>query len=306
MGGDNTLEIFSKERFIAEDVAEKIIKEVNRIETKYSRYLPTSVVSLINTSAGKGPISVDDETACLLNYADACYRQSDGLFDITTGALRRAWKYSDKHLPEHDHIKSLLPKIGWRKLSWKSPTLLLKEDEMELDLGGIGKEYAVDRAAAILLENGLSNSLVNLAGDIRVCGSRGNKTPWAIGIKDPRNGKNLLGVIELSSGAVATSGDYERAIEIDGKRYSHILNPKTGWPAEGIQSVTVIADSCLIAGSITTTAMLKGRKAERYLEDLGIPYLLVTTENEFRCSKLISKLLKKEMFFVEDLGMSQL
>lgn len=288
MGGENEILICTDKSVSAEVGAERVIQEVKRIEKKYSRYLPDSVLSEINNSSGKAPVKVDEETASLLNYADACYKQSNGIFDITTGVLRKVWKFSERTLPGKKQVNEVLPFVGWEKVSWKSPMLNLPKAGMEIDLGGIGKEYAVDRCAPILLNLGLTNFLVNLAGDIRTSGNSKHNTPWSVGVTDSRDGKGVLGVLELSSGAVATSGDYERAIIMRGRRYSHILNPKTGWPTSGLQSVTVVADSCLIAGSITTTAMLLGKDGEEYLNKINLPYILVTTDGNVKSSQLLN------------------
>ena len=282
MGGTNEIQIFANDEIRAKNAADRVIEEVQRIEDKFSRYKEDSAVSRINAAAGHEAIEVDSEISGLLNYADACFHQSQGLFDISSGVLRKAWNFSKCGLPSAESINELLPLVGWNKVSWKSPKLHLMLKGMELDFGGIGKEYAVDRCAAILMESGFANSLINLAGDIRVCGPRVDNSAWNIGITDPRDGVSLLGAIALKSGAIATSGNYERFIEIDGKRYSHLLNPKTGWPSQGLQSVTAIADSCLVAGSITTTAMLKGKNGERYLKDLGVPYVIVTSDGDVR------------------------
>lgn len=290
MGAENEIQICSDNFDYARNAADCAIAEVYRIEQKYSRYLADSVVSKINVLAGGGPVMVDSETAGLLSYADACFNQSGGLFDLTSGVLRRAWNFTDQVFPQADQIRSLLPLVGWEKVSWKNPYIILPREGMELDFGGIGKEYAVDRAAAILIERGFTHALVNLSGDIRACGPQSDGSPWSVGITDSRDGVSILGAVAIQSGAVATSGNYERVIVIDGKRYSHILNPRTGWPTQGIQSVTVFTDSCLVAGSITTTGMLHGKKGQDYLEEVGVPYVMVTSEGSVRYSKGLSRL----------------
>jgi len=147
---------------------------------------------------------------------------------------------------------------------------------MELDFGGFGKEYAVDRAARILAESGARSALVNLAGDLAVIGAQPDGSPWRVGVRHPRKAGMALASIPVSSGAVATSGDYERFVEVDGVRHCHILDPRTGLSARGFQSVTVHAPSCLVAGSATTVAMLKGREEGlEWLGALGLPYLAV-------------------------------
>jgi len=150
---------------------------------------------------------------------------------------------------------------------------------MQLDFGGFGKEYAVDRAARVMAEQGAKSAMVSLAGDLAILGPQPGGAPWRMGIKHPRRGDKLLATIPVMSGAIATSGDYERFIEVDGERHCHILDPRTGRSARGLQSVTVQAQSCLIAGSATTIAMLKGREAGlAWLEELGLAHLAVTED----------------------------
>jgi thiamine biosynthesis lipoprotein len=146
---------------------------------------------------------------------------------------------------------------------------------MELDLGGFGKEYAADRAAGVLAERGLRHALVNLGGDVRVLGPQADGRPWRVAIQHPRRADALLADVEVRDGAVATSGDYERGFERDGVRYSHVLDPRTGWPVAGPQSVTVLAPICVVAGVHATLALLHGDGASEYLAAAGLPYLLV-------------------------------
>ncbi|RPJ43693.1 MAG: FAD:protein FMN transferase, partial [Candidatus Latescibacterota bacterium] len=158
--------------------------EANRIEQKFSRYRTDGVVHAINASDG-APIRVDEETARLLGFADRCHRLSDGRFDITSGVLRRAWTFdgSDR-LPDPGSVEALLPFVGWEKTTWDPPEITLRPG-MEIDLGGIGKEYAVDRIVALLAERSHGAFLVNLGGDLRVSGPRASGAPWIVGIEDP-------------------------------------------------------------------------------------------------------------------------
>lgn len=293
MGGRSEVQVFCENKSRAEDVIRRIVTETARIEDKYSRYQPESVLSQINASAGKSEIEVDEETAALLDYADVCYRQSKRLFDISSGVLRKVWRFRDSVLPEQKDVEKVLQLVGWGKIVWQNRKLRLPEEGMELDLGGIAKEYAVDRAAGILLDNGFRHALVNFAGDLRVCGPRANGTSWMVGIANPNESASALGAIPMMKGAMATSGDYERRIEIDGKRYSHILNPRTGWPVAGIQSVTVFAPSCLVAGSMSTTAMLLGPRGESYLKEVGAEYILITSDGDTRTSRVVRRLYDK-------------
>jgi thiamine biosynthesis lipoprotein len=252
------------------------VAEAERINDKYSRYRSNSVLSELNRVAGEGkPILLDEETVELLEYAFSCYRKSGRLFDITAGVLRRAWDFASGRPPANEEIKALLPLIGMDKLIWRSPYLSFTIHGMELDLGGICKEYAVDRVAAILTDAGIEHGLINFGGDLFALGPQPNGQPWQIGIQDPTDpGKSAVD-IPLSHGALATSGDYERYIDINGTRYGHILNPHTGWPVVGLSSVTTLAPQCMVAGSLTTIAMLKGRAGVPWLADMGLPHFWV-------------------------------
>lgn len=240
--------------------------EAHRIEQKYSRYRDDSVVSQLQAAAG-GRVEVDDETALLLDFADQCHRLSEGRFDVTSGVLRRLWRFdgSDR-LPNRRDVEALLPSIGWRKVEWRRPWVRLPAG-MEIDLGGIGKEYAVDRVCGLLGEISEAPRLVNFGGDLRASGPRRRDRPWQVGLEQPGADDRPAVAIDLLRGALATSGDSRRFLSRDGIRYSHILDPTTGWPViDAPRSVTVLADSCLEAGMLATFAMLHGREAEAYLD----------------------------------------
>ena len=248
--------------------------EVERIEAKYSRYRDDSLLTAINRGAGGARVAIDAETTALLDYADACWRQSGGLFDITSGVLRRVWDFKRGVLPEAGSIKRALDCIGWDRVHRDAATIAL-DANMEIDFGGIGKEYAADRAATVAGALGIRHGLVNLGGDLRVIGPHPDARPWSIGITHPREPARTIAHLELRDGGLATSGDYERFFVRDGKRYSHILNPRTGWPIDGPQSISVIAPLCSVAGSCATIAMLNANGAGEYLRAQGLPYLLV-------------------------------
>ncbi len=257
MGSACALHAFAPDADAAHALFVAARADIERLEQRYSRYRPDSLLSAINRCADAGGFAVvDDETAGLLDYADACHRQSDGLFDITSGLLRLAWRFDDGRLPKTAELGRLLERVGWEKLRWERPVLGF-EPGMALDLGGIVKEYAADRVAALFLERGTPHALVNLGGDVRIAGPQADGQPWRVGIRHPRRPDALLDTLSLAAGGVATSGDYERCRIIDGVRYSHILNPKTGWPVRHLAAVTVVADFCVVAGSASTIAMLK-------------------------------------------------
>jgi thiamine biosynthesis lipoprotein len=258
----------------ARAMANRAMTEVRRIEAKYSRYRPDSVVGRINAAAGGEPVSIDEETSKLLDYADAVWRSSGGRFDMTSGVLRRAWDFKSGRLPAQTQLDALLPLVGWDKVERGPGWVRLSEPGMELDFGGFGKEYAVDCAADLCAAAGWQHGLVNLGGDLRVLGPQADGSAWHIGIRHPRAADSVLATVALVEGALASSGDYERFMEVDGQRYCHILDPRTGWPVHGWQSVSVTASRCLVAGSISTVGMLHDlNDSERWLRGLGLPVL---------------------------------
>ena len=270
------LHLYASDAAGAERAAQAAIAEVRRIETVYSRYRDDSVVSLINRSAGGEPVTVDDETAALLDYAAAAFEQSDGLFDITSGVLRRVWDFKSGQLPNAEDVDACLDQIGWHKVEWQSPAIRLQAG-MQLDFGGFGKEYAADRAASACEAQGITHGLVELGGDIRVVGPHPDGRPWQVGVRNPGDPERAIAAIPLSHGGLASSGDYERCMVVDGVRYSHILDPRSGWPVtDTMAAVTTVAPLCLLAGTGATVAMLKGSAAApRWLSELGMPHLWI-------------------------------
>ena len=276
MACDCEVRIAGLSRRKAEPLAKLAIAEVQRIESKFSRYRAASVVSRINAAAGNGrAVEVDSETAHLLDFAATLYATSDGLFDATSGTLRKAWDFRAGRLPEPAQIEALLPLVGWQQVRWKGGCIELPRAGMELDFGGFGKEYAADRAATLLQEHGVRHGMVNLGGDIRLVGPRPGEAAWSLGIQHPRDERRMLATLALGTGALATSGDYERYFERDGVRYCHVLNPRTGWPVNAWRSVSVVAPACLAAGALTTVAMLKGADALAFLAGQNVGYLAV-------------------------------
>ncbi|MFT6389721.1 MAG: thiamine biosynthesis lipoprotein [Cellvibrionaceae bacterium] len=278
MGSPCEFSIYCDDEQKAKRITQLLSDEISRLENKYTRYKTTSVTSAINDHSGKvDGIRLDEETAALINYADSLYQQSDGLFDITSGVLRREWNFKSGKLPRELSMQALLPIIGWDKVTWDNPHFYLPIEGMEVDFGGFVKEYAADVLATLCIDNSVKHGLINLGGDIRVIGSHPNGSPWRVGIQHPRKPLTAIATVDMYSGGIATSGDYERYMIIDGKRYCHLLNPKTG---ESIQpyfaSVSVVSESCLLAGSFSSIAMLKSQKDKGWLNDMGLPYL--TTE----------------------------
>lgn len=279
MGSPCEIQLYMAQSKQAQNIAELAIADIQRLEARYSRYRDDSLLSEINRVAARGgSIRVDEETAGLLNYAETCYQLSDGLFDISAGILRQAWRFEQGCLPDQQQIKHLLDKVGWQKLRWQAPLLSFPLAGMELDFGGIVKEYAADRAATLCKQAKARYGVVNLGGDVKLIGSRPAGEAWRIGISHPRQAAAVSTTINLHKGAVASSGDYERCIIVDGVRYGHILNPITGWPVKHLAAVSVIADFCVIAGSASTIAMLKEAQGPAWLNELGLPHLWIDVD----------------------------
>ncbi len=282
MASENELQLYSHNQTEADRVAAIAIAEVRRIEQKYSRYRTDSVISRINHAAGARAVQIDAETAALLNYGAACFKQSNGLFDLTSGVLRRCWNFKEARLPDPEHLRATLALVGWDKVYWSATEIYLTTPGMQLDFGGIGKEYAADRAAMLCVHEGINHGLINLAGDIRILGPHPDDSAWRIGIKHPRQPGTTIASINLTSGALATSGDYERFFEIAGQRYSHILNAKTGYPASELQAVSVAAPLCSVAGSLSTIAMLIGRKGTQFLRSENVDFIAVDHQGNIK------------------------
>ncbi|MCG2583762.1 FAD:protein FMN transferase [Massilia sp. TS11] len=249
------------------------IAEVQRIEAKYSRYRDDSIIARLNAGAGGAPISCDAETLALLDFAQQLYRESGGLFDITSGVLRKAWDFRQRCVPAPGALAACVAAIGWARVERDGAQVRLPQAGMELDFGGFGKEYAADRGGEQLLAQGVRHGYVNLAGDIRVIGPKPDGSPWTIGIQHPRRQDAMLAAIPLLQGALATSGDYERFIEVGGQRHCHILDPRTGHSVRYWRSVSVLAPQAIVAGAVSTIAMLQQESGLDFLRASGFDFL---------------------------------
>ena len=259
----------------AESMAKLAIDEVLRIERKYSRYTTDSVIAKINQQAGRGALQCDDETWALFQFATQLFDKSDGLFDITSGVLRQAWDFKKPEVPTSQKLEVLLPLVGWQNVVLQDQSIALPLAGMEVDLGGFGKEYAADRAAQVLKEKGVTHGYVNLAGDMRFLGPKPTGEPWMIGIQDPRVPDRVVATLPITQGGLATSGDYERYFELNGQRYCHVLNPKTGMPVSYWRSVSVTSPATVVSGCTTTMVMLKEADGLAFLQATGFDFFAI-------------------------------
>lgn len=237
--------------------------EIRRLEAMMTTWSPTSEVSQINAQAGVAPVHVSDETFDVIEMAQRSARMSQGAFDISFYAMHGLWKFDEDlevKVPTRAEIEARLPLIDYRKIiaDPRKKTVFLEKKGMAIGLGGIAKGYAVDRAVAILRRAGFNDAIVQAGGDLMFTGSKGGK-PWSAGIRDPRGPRgSYFAVLRLENHAFSTAGDYERYFFLDGKRYHHIIDPKTGYPATRSRSVTIYAPNAFLADAIDDAVFILG------------------------------------------------
>ena len=277
MGCPCEIQIEADDESAARAAAMKAQAEVDRLDEKYSHYRRDNwLARLCMDAAGTRGVDVDEEAANLIDFAAALHAQSAGRFDITTGTLTKLWDLQSGRVPAQADIENALSRVGWQRVTWQRPRLHFPVAGMRIDFGGVVKEYAADRAAEICRQNGVAHGVVDLGGDLAVIGAHADGSAWLAGIKAPRHPQNVYASIPLDRGGLATSGDYERVMIVDGKRYSHIVDARSGRPVESFASVSVVADSCLVAGAASTLAMLLGiEEGGAYLRELGLPHLTI-------------------------------
>jgi thiamine biosynthesis lipoprotein len=256
---------------LAQEILNAVANEAWRIEDKFSRYKKDNIIFQINHS-NDDIVAIDDETSRLLDFANELFEISEGLFDVTSGVLRQLWKFDgSSNVPEKKQVKKILKNIGWQKVGRQKDSVFLPAG-MEIDLGGLGKEYAVDRCVQIARQKTKQSVLVNFGGDLAMTTARKNNMFWSVG-RLITGSDEACGIFQLYSGAIATSGDANRYLLKDGKRYSHILNPKTGWSViDAPHTVSVAAVTCIEAGMMSTLAMLQGGRAEEFLKLQEVDY----------------------------------
>ena len=263
--------IASNDESTAYDMLDMAAREAYRIEQKYSRFIEGNYLWQLNHAQGK-PVAIDEEIWQLLSFAKQCFALSGGLFDISACPLMQVWRFTqDAILPAKVDIDAARALVGFERLEFNSRELKIPAG-MQLDFGGIAKEYAVDSVAYELAESYPKISvLVNFGGDI-AC-PVAHSVPWQVGIEDPNRLDHAAKVLAITQGALATSGDTRRFIEVDGRRYGHIVDPRTGYPVSGApRSVTVLGPNCVTAGMLATMAMLQGEQAEVFLTEQSVQF----------------------------------
>ncbi len=238
------------------------IDEIKRIETLISSWDPNSQTSFINKNAGIQPVKVNTELFELIERAIKISKLTDGAFDISYASMDRIWKFdgSMTKMPSGDAIEKSVAKVGYHNivLDKKRVTVYLSKKGMKIGFGAIGKGYAADKAKKLLQEKGVKGGIINASGDMNTWGTQTNGNPWKVGITNPMNKNKIFALFPLDNSAVVTSGNYEKYVLLDGKRYTHIIDPRTGYPSSGIVSVSVFAPSAELADALATSVFVMG------------------------------------------------
>ncbi len=240
---------------------EAALQWVSAFEERYSRFLPDSLISRINQAAGGDWVTVDEETDRLLSMCQELHFFTRGAFDPTALPLLLLWNWKARPpvIPDDAKIRAAMELVGWRKILRRPGAIRLPRKGMGIDLGGIGKEYAVDRVAQLAHEHGIRNVLVDFGQDIRATGRPLGRSVWHVGLQDPQQPERCWTGVAVQNMAVATSGDYFRRFELNGRRYGHILDPRSGYPvANDCRAVSVVASTCTFAGALCTSAFILG------------------------------------------------
>lgn len=264
--------------------------EVGRLELMLDRHRPASEVSKINDAAGVQPVAVSATTFEVVERALEIGRLTDGSFDITVAPLLELWGFGtgDARVPTEEELTTALQFIDYTRVRLEREQLqvFLEDDKAKIDLGGIAKGFIVDRAVEILIAAGVTSASFDAGGDIRVIGQKPDGTPWRIGVRHPRERRKLIARVELRDQAIVTSGDYERFFVSDGNRYHHILNPDTGFPAQGLISVTVVASDAFTADALSTAIFVLGLERGMALVELlpNVEAILITEDVQVHVS----------------------
>jgi len=279
---------------ICQQAVEKGIEEVRRIETLLSTYQEKSFTSLINEMAGISPVEVPEEMIHLMLRSKKISQLTLGAFDITYGSIdKNLWNFNTQmtSLPDPESAKESIRLVNFRNIiiDEKRKTVSLKNKGMRIGFGEIGKGYAADMAKKVMIQSGITNGVVNASGDLTAWGRQANGRPWTIGVANPNVKHDIIGRFEIRDGSVATSGDYEKYVIIDGKRYSHTINPKTGLPAEGLKSVTIIAPFAELCDALTTPVIIMGAEAGLHMINQihGVEAVIIDNNDTIYYSKNI-------------------
>jgi thiamine biosynthesis lipoprotein len=295
MGNRFEISVLHDDALWAKEQIAKAVVEIRRIERLLTTFSDTSVTNKVNALAGWSSLKVPDEFFDLVSRCQKLSQITSGAFDITYGSIdKRFWNFdlTMKELPKKEEALEAVALIDYKNLILdpEDKTVFLKKKGMRIGFGGIGKGYAAEMAKKVMQENGVENGIVNAAGDLTTWGKQENGKPWTVGIADPDLNQSMFSSINITNASVATSGNYEKYVVIDGKKYSHTIDPKTGFPVSGIKSVTIITENAEIADALTTPIMVMGTKVglELINQMKQISCVIIDDNDEIHCSNNIN------------------
>lgn len=294
IGSPFEITVIAKDTLQGNEYTNLAVGEVKRIENLISDWIPTTQISQVNQNSGIKPIKVDDEVFNLVERALKISKITHGAFDISYASMDKIWKFdgSMKEMPTPEAIKKSVERIGYQKivLDKQKSTIFLKDAGMKLGLGGIGQGYIADKIKDLLQSKGCTSGIVNVSGDINTWGKQPNGKPWTVAIVNPMNKNKVFATFPLEDSAVETSGSYEKYVTFNGIRYSHIIDPRTGYPATGIISVSVFAKQTEIADALATGIFVLGVEVGLDLVNQikGIECVIVDDKGKIHTSKGIN------------------
>jgi thiamine biosynthesis lipoprotein len=295
MGNNFTITVVADDANFAEQSIELAIAEISRIEKLFTTFSGDSQTNLINANAGIAPVTADEEVLNLIERSISISRITQGAFDISYGSIdTRLWNFDKtmSALPSTEQALEMVHLINYNniEIDRKNSTVFLKEKGMRIGFGGIGKGYAAEMAKNLLVKNQVKSGIINASGDLTSWGTQPNGKPWTIGIANPDHPQDAFSYLEISDKAIATSGNYEKYVTIDGKKYSHTIDPKTGLPISGIKSVTVISVNAEFADALATPISVMGIKAGLFLVDQlpDVHCIIIDDNNKIFTSKNIN------------------
>lgn len=287
-----TISVVSHSKDKAEQAINTAFLEIKRLEALFDFYSADSEVSRINRNAGISRVKVSPDMLTVLDKSSFVSEKTEGAFDITTGSLLELYDFSQKIKPPKNALEKRLPLVNFRAvhINRKDSTAFLEKKGMLIDLGGIVKGYTADKTVDILKRAGIDSGIVAIAGDIKTFGLKPNGNSWKVGIKDPRaeGQDDIIAALDLKDLAISTSGDYERYFMLDGKRYHHLLSPKTGYPVHTCQSASIITEEGVLADAFATGVFILGpEKGMKVIEHLGFDGLIIDKEGHIHVTSNI-------------------
>jgi len=293
MGSRFDITVVAQDAATANHYIDKAIEEITRIEALISSWNPTSQTSKINKNPGLAPVQVDQELIELIERCITVSKITDGAFDITYASIDKVWQYdgSMTKMPSKEAIQNSVAKIGYQNivLDKKAQTVFLKQKGMRIGFGAIGKGYAADKVRSMLKKDGVTSGIINAAGDLTTWGKQPDGTDWMVGITNPLNKDNIFSWFPVVNAAVATSGNYEKYVTFDGVKYSHIIDPRTGYPSTGILSVTIFANSAELCDALATSVFITGVETGLNMinQIKGVECIIIDDQDNIHTSKKI-------------------